>query len=293
MSDGPTIPPAAGAASRHDTAEWFDQAGFRFRFGWGPNGLRRLAPRSAVVVIVDVLSFSTAVDVALGRDAVVLPYRWHDGSEEEYATARGAVVAARSPAPGRLSLRPSSLVAIEPGLRLVLPSPNGSALAFAAEAAGARAVLVGSLRNAAAVGRASAAFGGVVSVIAAGERWRGSTGPLRPAVEDLLGAGAILQAALQESGRHGHGGQHDGGWRPPVEGRDDRASPEARVAVAAFVEARDSLPATLADCGSGREVIGRGYGPDVGLAAALDTSTIVPTLRGDELVDGANPAQQG
>ena len=291
MSDGPTTPPAAGTAGRHDTAEWFDQAGFRFRFGWGPNGLRRLAPRSAVVVIVDVLSFSTAVDIALGRDAVVLPYRWHDGSEDEYATARAAVAAARQPAPGRPSLRPSSLVDIEPGLRLVLPSPNGSALAFAAEAAGARAVLVGSLRNATAVGRAAAAFGGVVSVIAAGERWRGSTGPLRPAVEDLLGAGAILQAALQAGGRDGHGGQHEAGGRPPVGGQIDRASPEARVAVAAFAEARDSLPATLADCGSGRELIDRGSGPDVGLAAALDASTIVPTLRGEELVDGSNRAQ--
>ena len=59
----------------------FDQDGHRVRFEWGPNGLRRLAPGSDVVVIVDVLSFTTAVDIAVGRGATVLPYRWHDGGE--------------------------------------------------------------------------------------------------------------------------------------------------------------------------------------------------------------------
>ncbi len=286
MSDGPSTPPAAATASSHDTADWFEQTGFRFRFGWGPNGLRRLAPRSAVVVIVDVLSFSTAVDIVVGRGAVVLPYRWHDGGEDEYAKAKGAIVAAKRPGPDLLSLRPSSLVGIAPGLRLVLPSPNGSALTFAAEEAGARSVLVGSLRNATAVGRAAAAAGGVVSVIAAGERWRGTTGPLRPAIEDLLGAGAILRAGLAAGHLQPDGGAD--GDRAPGGGRSDPASPEARVAVAAFAEAQESLAARLADCGSGRELVDRGFEADVDLAAKLDAGAIVPTLRGDEVVDGGS-----
>ena len=70
-----------------------DQDGHRVRFEWGPSGLRRLAPVSDVVVIVDVLSFTTAVDVALGRGATVLPYRWHDGGETAYAAEHDAVVA--------------------------------------------------------------------------------------------------------------------------------------------------------------------------------------------------------
>ncbi len=37
--------------------------------------------------------------------------------------------------PGVLTLSPASLMHVEPGTRLVLPSPNGSALTFGAEAA--------------------------------------------------------------------------------------------------------------------------------------------------------------
>ena len=39
-------------------AEWCTQAGFSYRFDWGPNGLRTLAPLADVVVIVDVRSGS-------------------------------------------------------------------------------------------------------------------------------------------------------------------------------------------------------------------------------------------
>lgn len=249
-----------------DDVDWFEQLGFGLRFGWGPNGLRRLAPAADVVVIVDVLSFSTSVDVALGRGAVVLPYKWHDGSEEAYAAENNAQVAVKAAAPNRLSLRPSSLMEIEAGIRLVLPSPNGSALAFAAAEAGAERVVVGSLRNAGAIGEwLSADAPPVVAVIAAGERWRGTTGPLRPAIEDLLGAGAILSAM----------------------NRRGDASPEALVAMAAFVDAEPELTERLRSCGSGRELIGRGFPADVDLAAALDASPVVPVLRGAELVDGA------
>ncbi len=300
---------------------WFDQDPSRLRFGWGPNGLRRLAPDAAVVVIVDVLSFSTSVDVALGRGAIILPYRWHDGSEAAYAEANGALLAQRGALDGELppgyTLRPSSLTTIEAGTRLVLPSPNGSALTFgAAEAAqpdhdgsdsdgdgdsgsgGAsdsqgdghssgdgvpgsseRSVLVGCLRNATAVGRAAAALanaapgpsgaGGAVAVIAAGERWRGTTGPLRPAVEDLFGAGAILDAAAS------------------VLGEAER-SPEAAAAVAAHRDAAPEIEARLLDCGSGRELVGRGFPADVELASDADVSTVVPTLAGAELISATD-----
>jgi phosphosulfolactate phosphohydrolase-like enzyme len=48
-----------------------DQAAWRVRFDWGPEGLVAVGAAD-VVVIVDVLSFCTAVDVAVSRGAAVI-----------------------------------------------------------------------------------------------------------------------------------------------------------------------------------------------------------------------------
>ena len=72
-----------GDAKRADGPDLsvFEQRGFEVRFGWGPNGLRRLAPHVEAIVIIDVLSFSTSVDLILGRGGIVLPYEWHNGTD--------------------------------------------------------------------------------------------------------------------------------------------------------------------------------------------------------------------
>lgn len=241
---------------------WFDQHGFASRFDWGADGLARLAPVSDVVVTVDVLRFSTAVEVAVARGAVVLPYRWKDGdAAAAYAAEHDAELAGwREDSATPWSLSPTDLAAIPAGTRLVLPSPNGSALAFAAAAPGQRtaAVLAGCLRNASAVAAYAASVAGsgpTVAVIAAAEQHR-------PAVEDLLGAGAVL-AGLDRS----------------------NASPEARAAVAAYEAAADDLPGWLAASASGRELVDRGWGDDVAMAAELDVSAAVPQLMGPAFVD--------
>lgn len=226
----------------------YTQQGFDVRLDWGPDGVDALVDGCAVLVIVDVLSFGTAVDVAVGRGARILPLPWRDERAAVVARAAGAVLAGER----SWTLRPSSLVDIPAGTLLALPSPNGATLSAKAGLAGAR-VVAGCLRNATAVARRAQELGGPVGVIAAGERWQADGRPLRPGLEDYLGAGAIA-AAMRGS-----------------------LSPEAAVAAAAARSVAD-MAATVADCVSGRELIEWGHPGDVELAGLLDVSDVAPVL---------------
>ena len=48
----------------------FDQAEYDLRCEWGPAGVARAWPLSDAVVIVDILSFSTAVDIAVSNGGI-------------------------------------------------------------------------------------------------------------------------------------------------------------------------------------------------------------------------------
>jgi len=232
----------------------WDQAGYRIRCEWGPGGLKALAPVCDVVVIVDVLSFTTAVDIATAGGAMVFPFPLKGATAEEYAASLGARLASAERG-GGFSLSPASLRGLPAESRLVLPSPNGAALACAADHP---VVLAGCFRNAAATARAANRLGTSVALIPAGETW--PDGSLRPCLEDLAGAGAIVAALA--------------GTR----------SPEARLAVAAFEACRERLREYLKTCSSGQELIGRGFGEDVDLAAALDASHHTARLAGGAFV---------
>ena len=105
----------------------FDQSEFDIRCEWGQHGVQHLAPISDAVIIVDVLSFSTAVVVAVGCGATVYPYGERDGSEVRYAKSLEAVLAGPR-GKAEYSLSPTSLTNIPSGTRLVLPSLNGATL---------------------------------------------------------------------------------------------------------------------------------------------------------------------
>ena len=82
--------------------------------------------------------------------------------------------------------------------------------------------MAGCLRNCEAVAHFAQSYGSRISVIPAGERWE--DGSLRPAIEDLVGAGAILSY---------------------LEGR---LSPEAEAAMAVFHGLKDNLVTALRGC---------------------------------------------
>lgn len=56
----------------------YNQQEFDIRLEWGIRGVEQLSPISDVVIIVDILSFSTCVDIATANGALVYPYRWKD-----------------------------------------------------------------------------------------------------------------------------------------------------------------------------------------------------------------------
>ena len=239
-----------------------DQAGHRVRFEWGREGLAELAPHVDVVVVVDVLSFTTCVDVALGRGGVVFPYPLgHDGAAA-FAESVDAVVASKRRDSEGFSLSPSSLETIPAGTRLVLPSPNGSALLFGAVAAGADTAVAACIRNGAAVGSWFADQDVSVGVVAAGERWGGNDTPMRVAIEDLWGAGCVL--SLFE----------------PAD-----LSPEARMAASAWRAVEADIVDELQHCSSGRELVFNGFETDVQFASAAHVSELVPALTDQHFVD--------
>jgi 2-phosphosulfolactate phosphatase len=258
---------SAGKASTVGT-DPYSQAGFSIRCDWGLQGATAIAAGAAAIVVVDVLSFTTTLSVALDAGIEVYPYRFRDASAAAFAATRGAVLAVgrREAGATGVSLSPVSVRrATEPGgpltvtNKLVLPSPNGAAICR--QLGEANALVVGaSLRNASACAEwVAKAVRGPVAVVAAGERWPGDV--LRPAVEDLWGAGLVIDTLASLNG--------------------GQVSPEAASARAAYRALGRSPAMALAACASGRELIEAGYGEEIALAAEIDVSRRVPVLAGE------------
>jgi 2-phosphosulfolactate phosphatase len=229
---------------------------------------------------VDVLSFSTSVTVAAEAGTRVYPW-WGSRHEDAAGFARehGAQLAGGRRCGAPWSLSPVALRRAPFTPRLVLPSPNGSAICAAVSGSGAT-VIAGCLRNAAAVGRflREREAPGPVTVIAAGERW--PDGSLRPALEDLLGAGAVLAGALSPA-------ELSPGELSPGALSPGALSPEAEAARACYGATAD-LAAAVAGSASGRELTEGGFGGDVAIAVEIDSCDLVPIL-----ADGAFTAASG
>ncbi len=245
---------------------WPGQPGFGIRLSWGPAGIDALRGEVAVLVLVDVLRFTTALDVATARGAAVLPAPWQFDPSSMPPVA-GATEIADGSGPRRLSLSPGSLTDLGPGDLVVLPSANGSNCSTMAGGSGA-VVVAACLRNAAAAARHAArlAGSGALGVVPCGERW--PDGGLRPAVEDLLGAGAVVAALAGSEALAG------------ATASPRSCAPEAAAAGDAYAACED-LSTALAQCESGRELRERGLAGDVAWAAERNVSWTVPVLGAD------------
>jgi 2-phosphosulfolactate phosphatase len=222
----------------------FTQDGFGVKLEWGKDGLDAIAQHCTAVIIVDVLSFTTSVDLIVGQGARAKLDPW---TGENYGPRR-----------------PSALTSVQAGTDIALSSPNGGELCR--QAAKVTRVMAGCLRNANAVADKAidVADRGPIGVIAAGEQWginlneRGTPGRLRPAIEDYLGAGAIISALLAE------------GYTP--------ASPEAAFAASSYKTAEPYLAELLGGSGSGLELGAKGLSEDIAIAGQVNVSKTAPLL---------------
>jgi 2-phosphosulfolactate phosphatase len=240
----------------------YGQEQYQVRLDWGIQGADAIGDNADVIIVVDVLCFSTTVVLATALGVEVVPAAPEDA--REIARKTDAVLGARRGEGSGLSLSPSSVTAESTSAsgRIVIPSINGSRL-VAALADQPALVVAGSLRNAAAIARWAVRQQGdkgdrfTVAVIAAGEVRADET--LRFALEDYLGAGAIIDA-LAEVGI-------------------DYCSPEAAGAAAAFTGLRNATGHLIGASATGRELTADGFRADIDLAIDIDASETVPVLR--------------
>lgn len=239
----------------------FDQSPFECRVEWGRRGASEAAERGDIVIVVDVLSFSSTVVSALNVGAVIYPYP-PDLDGKSYAESVGAeyiLGRAEAARAGKPTLSPVTFNNGHRNNSYVLSSLNGAYCTWIASKV--PALLIGSLLNASAVASAANKIkqvsGAAITVVPSGEMWndiRENEDRLRPSIEDYLGAGAILSKL------------------------DGEKSPEAQVCMAAFNGTKENLSQLIWDCGSGRELRERGYEEDVLHCARLDVTEAVPIL---------------
>ncbi|MEH7495624.1 2-phosphosulfolactate phosphatase [Neobacillus niacini] len=245
----------------------FSQSPYACRMEWGRRGAREAAERGDIIIIVDILSFSSTVVSALYFNAVIYPYPpYVDGKEyakkvnAEYILGRAEAAKAGNP-----TLSPVTFTEEHSNKKYVLSSLNGAFCTWIGSKA--KALFVGSLLNAAAVASAANRLRlktkANITVILCGEQWssgREEEDTLRPAMEDYIGAGAILSYLEGEK------------------------SPEAEVCMGAFLQAKPKLDALIWDSGSGRELRERGFAADVEHCSRLNVYQSVPILKEDHFV---------
>jgi len=224
-----------------------------------------VADTDSVFAVVDVLRASSAIVTLLERGvpAVIPAVSVEEARELRERLPDYLLCGERDsvPPPGfDYGNSPTEFAALDPkGRRAILTTSNGTRLLN--QLAAAPAVLVGALLNREAAAKAILALGA--------ERGRDATVVCAAApdgrsiaLEDALGAGAIVEAALRL----------DASLRP---------TDAALFARDAFLARRRDLRDALASARHGAELVTAGFSADIDYCARLDISSVVPLLQRD------------
>lgn len=246
-------------------SEIYTQAPHRIRLARGRTGAQETAERSHILVVVDTLSFSTAAVTAVHHGGIVFPCAKDEDpiAFAKSVNAEAAVGRLDVPTKGRYSLSPTTFLNVEPNTHIVLASPNGATCSRYAR--DVPYLFIGTLLNAKAVAQKLTHLlkttDHPITILSCGERWVDPNvdGELRWALEDDLGAGAILSYL------------------------DGDKSPEAMAVEGIFCHLKDQLSNALINCASGRELASKGFEGDVIHAAKLNHYDAVPYMCEDHL----------
>ncbi|WP_438492267.1 2-phosphosulfolactate phosphatase [Paenibacillus sp. IHBB 3054] len=249
---------------------FYDQTPYKVKVEWGQRGARAASERGDIVIIVDVLSFSSTVVTAVQHKANVFPYPPPiNENAKAYARANSAeIVWGRAEAirEGGHSLSPLSFSSADFGRDFVLCSLNGAACTWIASQV--PALLIGCFLNASAVAeianRLMQQLQANITVVPCGERWsdvREGENNLRPGIEDYLGAGLILSQLTGSK------------------------SPEAEVCIGALKYSSKTIRELIWDCASARELRERGYEDDVTYCCQVNISSAVPILQDTRFIN--------
>lgn len=220
--------------------------------------------RGKTIVVFDVLRATTTITAAL--EAGVGEIRTYPTIDEARAARAGklsdALLCGEAqclPPPGfDLGNSPAAFARSRHfGRTLLMCTTNGTRAILAAREA--RLILAGALTNASAVAQAAAESNLDITLLCAG-----TNGQI--AAEDLIGAGAVLDALQRQS-------------TPPTLGNDSAA-----IALDLFLRARHDLSAALSATRGGQNVLRAGLGEDIAFAARLDASTCVGKVCADTVL---------
>lgn len=225
---------------------------FDIRCEWGTQGVAKLKDDCDVLIMVDVLSFSTCISMACNQGAQVIPAA-DAAAVQALGRQPGVQVAVEraqwQPDAAAICAAPAAMRSLTADARLVLPAPNDCVRALLALQ---QPLLVGCIRNAQAVASAAMRLGSTIGVVPVGECWEDAS--LRPAWEDLIGAGAVIHALRGER------------------------SPEAAVAEMAYLGVSGEIKERMAQTVSGRALYSQGFTEDVWLAAEANVDHLAPKL---------------
>lgn len=214
-----------------------------------------------LAIVIDVLRASTTIVTALGNGAsAIIPLATVEEARARQAQEPHLLLGGERnahPLPGfdfgnsPLDYTPEKVQ----GREVILTTTNGTRALQGAHQAGASAIIVGALTNRQAVVDFCSSWDGSILLVCAGSHGRFS-------LEDALCAGAIIA-----------------GLDPKL-----RLTDGARTCRALYEHyGAEQLPSQIASSDHGLGLKGKGYGPDVVFATALDVTSLVPIYRGGEI----------